>query len=170
MQHTLYFFQIICGKNMNNTLKAPQSCGTCLGPFSIVFKRIQNRFSLHVSCTTVTYICIFFPGFNAQLLSSWTMMADKIMKIANEGRKGHGMGWRDLTVKRWATLFGLKDETNTIEAIFWALHTRLSSSQMCKWGFHKMGPCVCPSYPAPEGPPCTSYKYVFVLPHRARGA
>lgn len=67
-------------------------------------------------------------------------------------------------------LFGLKDETNNIEAIFWAFHARLSSSQMFKCGFCKMGPCGCPSYPAPEGPPCASYKQVLVLLPRAGGA
>lgn len=101
---TLYFFQIICGKNMTNTPKAPQPCGTSFAPLSVVckgHKRMQNRFSLHVSCTTATSICSFFPGFNVQLLSSWTMLADKIMKkIATEGRMGHGMRWKDLTVKR----------------------------------------------------------------------
>lgn len=145
---------------MNNTLKAPQSCGTCLGPFSIVLKghrRMQNRFSLHVSCTTVTYICIFFPGFNAQLLSSWTMITDEIMKkIATEGRMHMEWG-ENILLWKGNALFGLKDETNTREAFSWAFHTRLSPSQMCKCGFHKMGPCVCPSYPAPEEPPCTSY-------------
>lgn len=46
---TLYFFQIIGGRNMKNTLKAPFSCGISFGPLSIVskgHKRMQNKFSL----------------------------------------------------------------------------------------------------------------------------
>lgn len=72
-KRTLYFFQIICGRNMKNTLKAAYSCGTSFGPLSIVFKghkRMQSKFSLCVPCSTVIYLCIFFPGFNPQLLSS----------------------------------------------------------------------------------------------------
>lgn len=111
---------------MNNTLKAPQSCGTCLGSFSIVFKghkRIQNRFSLHVSCTTVTYICIFFPGFNAQLLSSWTMIADKIIrKLLLEVERD--MEWGEKILLEKVTPSWLKRWNKDIEAIFWAFHTR----------------------------------------------
>lgn len=72
-------------------------------------------------------------------------------RIAIEGKMGHGMGGKDLAVKK---LFGFKDEANSIQGIFWALYTKLSLSQMCKHGFCKMGPCICPSYPAPEGPTC----------------
>lgn len=70
---TLYFFQIICGRNLKNTLKAPCSSGTPLGPLSIVskgHKRRQTKFSLCMLCCIHTlYFCIFFPGFNPQLLS-----------------------------------------------------------------------------------------------------
>lgn len=103
---TLYFFQIICGRNLKNTLKVPGSYGTSFGPLSIAskgHKRMQTKFRLCKPCSTAVYLCIFFPRFNLQLLSASTVIADKIMKIiATGGKMRQGMGGEggeDLAVK-----------------------------------------------------------------------
>lgn len=62
---TLYFFQIICGRNMKNTLKAPYSCGTSFGLLSVVskdHKRMQNKFSLCVPCSLLYTSASSFPA------------------------------------------------------------------------------------------------------------
>lgn len=134
---TLYFFQIICGRNLKNTLKVPGSYGTSFGPLSIAskgHKRMQTKFRLCKPCSTAVYLCIFFPCFNLQLLSASTVIADKIMKIiATGGKMRQGMGGgggRRSCSERIKPLCGFKYETNSMKASFWALRTRLSVSQM----------------------------------------